>query len=451
LLARAASCDVTPRDREVRLAGDMSRRTPATGVLDPIEISAVLLECGRSRSLIFSLDLMIVGSELQQMIHAKLAGRGFSPSEVILLASHTHSAPATDRACERLGVADPDVVTALAEAADNLVRRIQAQTPSDIDLVTFQGRLNHSINRRRYWPFPTYGRRYGLRLTGICFAPDPLGPTDERITVVMLRHAKEKHVLGVMWHYACHPTAVVPDNMISADYPGVVRQALRQRFGEVPCIFIQGFGGDIRPNLPSSRKIGLWERLKRPFRLAIMGPEFESCLAEDWMLWSRSMASAVCELAGSGPIRALIPTTVDTGSASIPLGAFFQGSTPDKILTVQIVRIGDDLEIIALSAEACVGWEAILDQAFPIAPGRIRLYAGYLGALFGYLPTEAQVPEGGYEVTGFQPLFGLSGQFQADAIGPVIVGCVRDAFADLERNKQQATIAPAPSAGIQDA
>ena len=48
LFARSASCDVTPRDRPVRLAGYASRTSPVATILDPIEISAVLLECGGS-------------------------------------------------------------------------------------------------------------------------------------------------------------------------------------------------------------------------------------------------------------------------------------------------------------------------------------------------------------------------------------------------------------------
>lgn len=108
---------------------------------------------------------------------------------------------------------------------------------------------------------------------------------------------------------------------------------------------------------------------------------------------------------------------------------------PDKMLAAQIVRIGEELEIVSLSAEATVGWERILDEVVPVDSGRIRLYAGYLGALFGYLPTAAQVPEGGYEVAGFQALFGLSGDFKSDRIGPAVAGCVKSAFEDLQREK----------------
>ena len=192
LLARAASCDVTPRDRPVRLAGYASRRTPVSTILDPIEISVVLLECSGRRCLIFSFDLMIVGSELQNMILAKLQRMGFRPDEIVLLASHTHSAPATDQACARLGIPDVEFVDEVAEAAENLVRQIQRQQPAEVGLEVFQGRLNHSINRRRYWPFPTIGRTYGFRLTSMIFAPNPSGPKDERATVVLLRKSRRR-------------------------------------------------------------------------------------------------------------------------------------------------------------------------------------------------------------------------------------------------------------------
>lgn len=435
---------MTPKDRPVRLAGYASRKDPVTTILDPIEISAVLLECSGQRCLMFSFDLMIVGSELQNLILGKLQQMGFRPNEVVLLASHTHGAPATDQACARLGIPEVEFVDEVAEAAENLVRQIQHRQPTVISLEVFQGRLDHSINRRRYWPFPTFGRTYGFRLTSTCFAPNPSGAKDERATVVLLRKA-DGQVLGLLWHYTCHPTAVVPDNVISADYPGVVRRALRQRFGDIPCVFAQGFCGDVRPNMPVSRRPGMGERLRRMMRNIVSGPMFGSPSTGDWTRWSESLAAKVCDIVQGSLAKRLSPAALRTGSAQIPLGEFFKGAAPDKPLAVQVVQIGEELEIVALSAEACVEWERILDEAVPPPAGRIRLYTGYLGALFGYLPTAAQIPEGGYEVEGFQPLFGLSGYFESGRIGPAIAGGVRGAFADLERTRKRVT-GPAPSA-----
>jgi hypothetical protein len=434
LIARAASCDVTPRDRPVRLAGYALRRGPTSTILDPIEISAVLLECSAQHCLIFSFDLMIVGSELQNMILARLQPLGFSSDEVVLLASHTHNSPATDQACARLGIPEIEFVDDLAEAAESLVRQIQQQQPSEAGLEIFQGRLDHSINRRRYWPFPTIGRMHGFQLTSVTFSPNPSGPKDERATVVLLRKTADGRPLGIIWHYTCHPTAVIPENVISSDFPGAVRLALRERFGEIPCLFAQGFCGNIRPNIAASpQKIALRERLGQMIRIIAFGNLFPTLSAGDWVRWSRSLAAGVCGIAQGEPARTFSPASVRTGSASIPLGDFFHGSIPDKRLAAQVVRIGEELEIVAVSAEPSVEWEGILDEAVPIRSGRIRLYAGYLGALFGYLPTATQVSEGGYEVEGFQPFFGLSGRFDSDQIGPAVAGCVRGAFEDLEQ------------------
>jgi len=124
------------------------------------------------------------------------------------------------------------------------------------------------------------------------------------------------------------------------------------------------------------------------------------------------------------------------GAASIPIDRFFIGSIPDKLLSVRIVEIGDELEIVVLSAEPTVEWTRILDAALPRAPKRLRLYAGYLGEVFGYLPTAAQVLEGGYEVEGFQPLFGLSGRFESTRIEPAVASCVKSAFDDMERERR---------------
>jgi hypothetical protein len=412
------------------------RKAPVTTILDPIEISAVLLECAAQRCLIFSFDLMIVGSELQNAILAKLQRLGFAPDEVMLLASHTHTAPATDQACERLGIPDTAFVNDAAAVAENLVRQIQQQQSSEVSFEVFQGKLDHSVSRRRFWPFPTFGRMYGFRLTSIAFAPNPSAPRDEQATVVLLRTSHSK-LVGLIWHYTCHPTAVVPQDVVSADYPGAVRRALRERFGEIPCVFAQGFCGDIRPNIKTSAR---WRtRLRGMIRMIASGPLFAPPSAEEWTRWSRSLAAGICDIAGGEPVTTFSPANLQTGSARIALGEFFGGSTPDKMLAAQIVRIGEELEIVALSAEPSVEWQRALDEAVPVPSGRTRLYAGYLGALFGYLPTAAQIPQGGYEVEGFQPLFGLSGHFKQDRIGSAIAGCVTEAFEDLERAKGRAS------------
>ena len=261
------------------------------------------------------------------------------------------------------------------------------------------------------------------------------GPRDEGATFIVLRTVDDHKPLVAIWHYTCHPNAVVPIDIISADYPGAVRVMLRQRFGEIPCVFAQGFCGNIRPNVtPAPRKSSLRERLARFVGIVASGNLFPDVSAADWIAWSRSLANAADDIVKRDPAAtAISPETLEIGAASIPIDRFFSGSVPDKLLSSRIIEIGDELEIVVLSAEPTVEWTGILDDAVPRAPKRLRLYAAYLGEVFGYLPTSAQVLEGGYEVEGFQPLFGLSGRFESTRIEPAVVSCVKSAFDDMER------------------
>lgn len=432
LLARAASRDVTPRNRPVRLSGYYNRIDLVSTVLDPIEVSGILLECAGQRCLIFSLDLMTVGAELQKLITTKLLKYGFELREIVLLATHTHFAPATDQACSRLGAPDEQFIDDVANSVEGIVQQMLREKASEVQLEMLRGHLHHSINRRRFWPFPTLGRTYGFRLSSISMAPNPRGPVDELATVLLLRKVNDGQILGVIWHYTCHPTAVAPDNVISSDYPGTVRQALQEQFGKIPCVFAQGFCGDIRPNIrPSQHQLGVRERVKRIARTIMSGPSFRAVGAKDWKGWSASLADQVLKIAGGKSRDVLLPTNLSTGVAQIPISDFFTGSAPDKPLAVHVVRFADDLELVALSAEMTVDWKSVIERAIPVQAGRVRLYVGYLGALFGYMPTAAQVAEGGYEVEGFQPLFGLSGKFDAERIEPAVTKGVKRAFDNL--------------------
>jgi hypothetical protein len=431
LLAKTAFCDITPRDRPVRLAGYASRQKPAAAILDPIEISAVLLEQGGHRCLLVSFDLMIVGAELQAMIHTRLARHGLQPREIFLLASHTHFAPGTDRACAALGEPDARFIDVAAAATEQLVVKMLGDEPMAIRLDIRRGKLDHSINRRRFWPLPTLSRSYGFRPSCFAMAPNPDGATDELATVILLRRADNDATIGAVWHYTCHATAVAPSDVISADFPGAARRGLRQQFGEMPVIFAQGFCGDISPNKGRSKVAsGFREGLLRLKRMLIAGPTFPPSTQENWQSWSESLAAAIVRIALAAPETSCSPVALATGSAVVPLSAFFDGTTPDKPLTAQVLTLGGDIELVALSAEVTVEWEAILGREAPVRDGVLRLYAGYLGALYGYLPTAEQVREGGYEVEGFQPLFGLSGHFDADKIIPAVVDCVKRAFND---------------------
>lgn len=264
-------------------------------------------------------------------------------------------------------------------------------------------------------------------------APNPEGPTNELATVALFRSLEDHSVLAFLWNYTCHPVAAQPADAVSPDYPGSVRDELRSIYGNVPVIFAQGFCGDIRPRLTTIERAGLIERLKHGARLAFSGPRFESSPEGEWTRWSNSLAKHVASIVERPAVLVDEPKSVSVSASSLPLERIFSGICPDKPLTIQIVRLGGSLEIVAVSAEPSVGWCAIFDRVMPPEPGLIRIYAGYLGAAFGYLPTNRQIPEGGYEVKGFQRLFGLDGNFKAPETEASVERCVRNCATKLDK------------------
>jgi hypothetical protein len=167
--------------------------------------------------------------------------------------------------------------------------------------------------------------------------------------------------------------------------------------------------------------------------MIIAGYTVPTITPADSVAWRESLVARLGAIIGGSPVQTSRPERLRSGRSAIPLTAFFTGTVPDKKLAVQILQLGGALEIVALSAEPTLEWQRILDDAFPRASQAIRLYAGYLGDVFGYLPTAKQVGEGGYEVNGFQSLFGMSGRFHQTRIQAAVTGCVSSALDDLER------------------
>src|SRR5204862_2251889 len=157
----------------------------------------------------------------------------------------------------------------------------------------------------------TTGRTYGCRLGSTVMAPNPQAPTDELATVLLLRRAGDDAIVAVIWHYTCHATAVIPPTVISADFPGTVRRALRQRFGNIPCVFAQGFCGDISPKIAGADpQEAISTRLRRFARKLISGPTFPSRVAGDWKRWSESLPAGVSAIAERSPERTDVPATL---------------------------------------------------------------------------------------------------------------------------------------------
>ena len=178
---------------------------------------------------------------------------------------------------------------------------------------------------------------------------------------------------------------------MSADYPGVVRKALRDRLGsDLPIVFLLGFAGDVRPNRIVSLPMSPYYFLRR----MVNGPVFRRFTRRSWSRWTASLSGVAVAAASDGP-HLLAVSRIASSRRTEPLCNLMLGEADDRPLTFQYVQLGDRCVIFGISAETVIEYA---DELKTLFPDRIVVPVGCLDGTCGYLPTSAMLGEGGTEV-----------------------------------------------------
>ena len=374
---------------------------------DPLELNALLLRAPGQSVAIVTADLLFVTAELKaRLLDAVGARLGLDEASLLVAASHTHSAPSVDPSKPRLGVCDPEYATVVAQRGAELLGRLASIDPVPCHVDYRTGAADHAINRRRP----------GWR--GVRRAPNPAGPRDETVHLLTFSDHTDRP-LAVLWSYACHPVAFPALTKVSADFPGVVRRALRDAHGaELPVLFLQGFAGDVRP-----RETGATTRFARRLVELVVGPLFAPFSAQQYATWAGGLADRVVGVA-RGALRTRRPVAPLCRRERIALSTLVTGATAGREVTFQRMSLDPGLHLVAVSAEPVTAYGATLRH---MCPGSV-LPVGYSDSVFGYLPAASMLGERGYEDSAFMASFGLSGRFRPD-----IEGVVRGAWERLMR------------------
>lgn len=394
-----ASADITPA-WPVPLAGYLGRSAAFTAVASRLEANVVLLATDGARVLFVALDVLYAGPALCKAAHGCAARHGLPAECVVISASHSHFAPATDLDKPKLGVIDErwlgDIVARLVDLIDGVFcQPLQAALVESLSTV-----LPFNVNRRRRWRWPVLGRE-GLRLRpSIVMAPAPDEARDDSADLLRVSDAAGRPVAW-LWKYACHPVGSPTPLSVDAEFPGCVRERLRALSdGRVPVVFWQGFAGDVRPWI-----IG-WPTWRGRLATLRRGPDFGKPTPAAWQHWCNGLADRVAHAATSLPWAALAPT-LEITAAAIPLDQLLDVKPrhliDGKAMSIQRIGIGQAMDLLFISAEVCSPYLQLGRL------GRRTVFVGYTGDTFGYLPSEAQVAQGGYEATGFFAAFGLHG------------------------------------------
>lgn len=351
-----ATAKITP-GKPMWMAGYAARKKPSEGVHQDIFAKAAVLEdAAGHRAAIVTLDLIGVGTTLRDAVEKQVAEKYKLPPDALLMAaSHTHCGPsyrerddAHKEAAEYHAFLVETVARIVGEALDNL---------APARLVYGHARAGFAMNRRRNYQLPKDDINANK-------APNPDGPVDHDVPVLQATDA-EGHARLLLFGYACHNTTLQFFEFCG-DYAGYAQHYLQEDQPGVTAMFIAGCGADQNPYPRST--VPLVQQHGRSLATAVAAAQF----------------------ANPRPVSGELRTALE----KITLSKSPKG--PEQVYPIQVMRIGNDVTLIALASEVVVDYSLRLKRELQQPPAMVWV-AGYCNGYFGYIPSDRIFAEGGYE------------------------------------------------------
>jgi hypothetical protein len=418
--------DITP-DSPMQLAGHGVRWKPWNTIHDRLEANAVLLRCGTEKIAFVQIDVLSAGDSCRRRILEGLRGR-LGEAELLLTASHTHCAPNIDDRLPDMGTIYEDYSTEVIRRIVALLDRVLADPGRPVEIRYGESPTAHAVNRRAWCLRPVFAMPPWRRI--MARHPNPLGPRDDVLRAFAIMAGGPRPALaGALWNFACHPVTIAGRRVVSADYPGDVRQALRQRAGaDIPVVFLPGFAGDLRPNRVSGLPLSPYYLLHR----IVNGPVFWPFSPAARIPWIASLTRAALAATAENS-RPCADVRIHSRRRSWPMREWLESPVDDRTMNFHLVTLGEKLALVGVSAEPVIEYAAMLRAIFP---GKTLVPVGYMDGICGYLPTTAMLAEGGMEVSS--PGYSLGTAHYRDSITEDITGAVRSlAEAELSPDESQ--------------
>ena len=398
--------DITP-PFSTAMHGYGGRLDAWDAVNDPLTFTAVVLEEGERRAFIGSADLCTFANDgtTEELLPKVGEIVGCPAGHVMLNASHTHGGPKmpsstpvfeNERFLDKTRQYRDWLHERVCEAA-----RTAAGSLAEGTLWYGEGRTTLPMNRR--------AERDGR----VANAPNPEGPTDERLCALVFRNA-EGEIDAVGLRVSCHPVATGAQHRLTADYPGAWRTAFKEAFGpEVTPFFLQGAGADARPR--HVRDGDRW-RVMPHKELSDPGRDL---LAETLQILAGSQLKPIDNLALRGSITTVeVPcedryttredfeplleseSSYSRRYAEEGLQRCEEGGTLDDHVAyqVQTLWLSPDYCLIGLNGEPLCGLGEVVEAA---AAPATALLLGYVNGCISYIADTDELARGGYEANSY--------------------------------------------------
>ncbi len=412
-----SSIDCTPQPG-LPLMGNFRDDYAARGVHDPLFARAVVFadECGNKAGLL-AIDVCMLDRQNVATIRDVIGAEcDVPPQNVLVHATHTHSAPATTGTiglAEQIAPHTDAIDRLLRKAASAIVEANQVLREATLEIghavadrLSFNRRLRRRDGRTQMnWE----ALQPGFDPTQIL---DAWGPVDPEVVCLTVR--SKKKVTAALVNFGLHPAILAGDNWLySADYPGYMIDALAQSLGNgASCLLLNGCCGDVNHvdyrDSNQGRGFSMAERvgdlLAARARQAVDSgtPVAATCLRlsrervrierlrisqreHDW-------CEEVLEQARKRPPQGLVDGLPDAYFAKLRLEMWQVQDQPDFV-EVMVIRLGD-AAIVGLPGEAFCQLGLDIKRR---SPARHTLVAGLCNDAIGYLPTREAFDQGGYE------------------------------------------------------
>jgi neutral ceramidase len=402
-----AEVEITP-PLGIGLGGRGGPETVAKKILDPLNAEVLYLKDSNGTGFVLvSFDVIGLSHDLSDRIRTDIVNElGVEWNLVVLNASHTHSGPYMIRSLMAgVGPAPQIEVDYFKTLEEQIVSatRSAAKAMKPVKVEVFQGTSDVGINRRGKNKQGNPG-----------IIPNPKGAIDDKVWVMKL--TPETGAAAVIFSYACHPVIVYgyANAAISADFPGVARNAVRESVGAQTHVqFVQGFAGNIRPRVTADLEKGVF-RASKPADLENAGRDLGAAVLSAMKSKGETLSLNIAGAADrpflprdKPPARAIYEKMREEALATTNVFHFAvsdywlrrydsgEGFARGDAWSLGLIRLSENQWIVHSGGEPCAEWRWKISEW--LSPLKIVTF-GYSQEAKSYLPTESMLSEGGYEV-----------------------------------------------------
>ncbi len=380
--------------------GTRDRDHGCEAIHDDIYVQALYLTHEGQDVLIMGFDLLFFSRDEADRYKGAIGRKiDLAPSQILLNTSHTHTGP-------KVGTwlyeppSDPFYLQGLEYAIIDAA--CQARDAA-VEVTIWAGVTRSALPMSRRVKLENGKVDRALR-------PNPDGPVCDALPICLLKDSDGTPVC-LLFSVSCHPSTISGFE-ISAEYPGVAIERLDTYLGKPCSLFLQGTGGDAKPSVINGGerwRAGTWDDVTEAG--TIVADEVIRALDTGLVTIEPDLRAHAVEMElpmepniGRSGYEALLSNSNTDRTTKLwaeeKLTYLNRGyELPTAVsVTIHGLQIGKGLRIIGIEGEA-VGELGCLVLDF--YNDGITFPLGYTNGAQLYLPTDAMLDEGGYEVASY--------------------------------------------------